>query len=801
MLRASPRLFWVLVGCAAALLAGCGGARSRYLSHMHRGEQYLAAGEIDKASVEFRNALQIEPRAARALYLNGRVEERRGNLRDALGSYQAAIDADPDQTAARAAAGRMLVLSGAAPRALALISPGLARHGNDARLLTVRGAARAQLNDLDGALADAQGAVRLAPDDADAIALLAALYQRRGETARAVDLVVAAVTRQPTAIDLRQILAGLYLAAGQDGRSEEQLKQIVALAPKELPHRYQLALFYARAGKPEAARQVLEQAVAALPESEAAKLAMVQFLASRGPPGAAEQTLRAYIAREPDDEKLRLGLGELLQGSGAAQQAIAAYGEVVRREPGSAAALTARDRIAAIELASGRSADAEPQIAAVLKQNPQDNAALLMRADLELARANAAAAIADLRAVLRDQPDAPAVQRTLARAYRANGESALAEETLRAAAQAAPADVPVRLDLAQLLVDTGRADAAAALLEEAVRRAPADVQARQGLVRVYLAKRDFASARVAAEDLKTLDPKVAAGSYLAGLVAQQQGRLEDSQREFEHALQLEPASLEVLAALTRVELTRGEGVAAVARVRAFSLGHPHDPKALTLFGDVLTATGAYPEAIRQLNEAVELAPTWPPAWQSLATAHAAQGDTAGAIAAYQSGLARMPYEPMIATGLAGLYERTGSIGQAIALYENLRAHRPQLQLAANNLAMLLVTYRTDPRSLTEARDLTAPFAQSDSAALLDTHGWVRLKLGDLAAALPALERAADRAPDSKVIRYHLGMAEFRAGERDKARADLKIALSGAVRFQGSSEARAALDSLNAAGRS
>ena len=57
---------------------------------------------------------------------------------------------------------------------------------------------------------------------------------------------------------------------------------------------------------------------------------------------------------------------------------------------------------------------------------------------------------------------------------------------------------------------------------------------------------------------------------------------------------------------------------------------------------------------------------------------------------------------------------------------------------------------------------------------------MELKLVDFSEALPVLERAADRSPDSKVIHYHLAMAELKAGQRDKARNNLETALSGAA---------------------
>src|SRR5262249_40917599 len=121
------------------------------------------------------------------------------------------------------------------------------------------------------------------------------------------------------------------------------------------------------------------------------------------------------------------------------------------------------------------------------------------------------------------------------------------------------------------------------------------------------------------------------------------------------------------------------------------------------------------------------------------------------------------------------------------------------ELAANNLAMLLIEYKKDQASLDRARDLTASFASSKTAAYLDTHGWVRFKRGEFDQALPTLERAAAATPESSVVRFHLGMAQFKAGEREKAIENLEKAIAGNATFMGSEEARLTLAKLKGGG--
>jgi Flp pilus assembly protein TadD len=182
-------------------------------------------------------------------------------------------------------------------------------------------------------------------------------------------------------------------------------------------------------------------------------------------------------------------------------------------------------------------------------------------------------------------------------------------------------------------------------------------------------------------------------------------------------------------------------------------------------------------------------------YRNLAVAKFAAGDTAGAIQTYQDGLKLAPTEVAMLADLGSMYEHAGRIDDAQKLYDGWVARDPKSQVAANNLAMLLVSYRTDKGSLDRAQALTAGFANASDGDLLDTAGWVQFKRGDYSQALPVLQRAAQLMPQSHEVHYHLGMAELRSGQADRARIDLETALAGAARFFGEEDARAALANL------
>jgi tetratricopeptide (TPR) repeat protein len=785
---------------ATASLTACGGAQSRYESYMKRGQAYFTQGDFTKASIEYRNALQVEPKSDAARLAVGRTAEKLQRPRDAYGLYQSVIDTSPDNLEAREDMARLLVYSRSPDQAVKTLEPAFAKHPDDPVLLTLRAAARIQLNNPAGAVADADRALQLAPLNEEAIEVRSGLYKQAGDIAGAKALIENAVHKLPASGQLREILADLDLAGNDAAAAEQQLTELIKLFPQETRYRFQLAVVYSRNHQLDDAQRVLEDAVKRVSggdaaRSDQAKLALVDFMTAQRSPEKGEQTLRDFITRDPDNYDLRLALGTLLQRHGSLPQAIATYNDIVSRAGTKPSGLTARDRLVDIAMAQDREADARKLIEEVLQKSPHDNDALGQRALIELAHADPAAAIGDLRVILRDRPQAVAVQRMLARAYAANGEPALAEQSLRAALDVAPADATLRTDLAQLLLSTDRADEAVRTLEDVVRHAPKDASARTALIRAYLAKQDFDDARKAAEDLETLRPESGEGPYYAGLAAVGQNKLDDAQKEFEHSLKLQPRALAPLTAFARLYVARGQAPQAIALVKDAATAAPSDPQILNQLGELYVGQKDVAQATDTLNRVIALAPKWWVPYRNLAAVKLESKDAAGAIAAYQAGLKAAPDEQQLLGELGLLYENTGRVDDAIALYDAACRRNPHANILANNLAMLLVTYKKDRASLDRARDLTAGFASSTDGKLLDTNGWVHFKRGEYADALPLLGRAADRAPNSKEIRYHLGMAELHAGQTDRARSDLETAVSGSARFFGADEARTTLASL------
>ena len=105
--------------------------------------------------------------------------------------------------------------------------------------------------------------------------------------------------------------------------------------------------------------------------------------------------------------------------------------------------------------------------------------------------------------------------------------------------------------------------------------------------------------------------------------------------------------------------------------------------------------------------------------------------------------------------LATIYQQQNDMKQAEAHYNAMLVEQPDNALALNNLAFLY-SQQNDPRAVELAKK--AYEKAPNSAAILDTYGYILIKQGQPKEGLPMLEKAAALAPKANDIQFHLAEA-------------------------------------------
>jgi tetratricopeptide (TPR) repeat protein len=128
------------------------------------------------------------------------------------------------------------------------------------------------------------------------------------------------------------------------------------------------------------------------------------------------------------------------------------------------------------------------------------------------------------------------------------------------------------------------------------------------------------------------------------------------------------------------------------------------------------------------------------------------------------------------------------------VYERILAIDPRAVVAANNLAYMHAEAGTN---LDVALGLaqTAKAGRPNDPDVSDTLGWIYYKRNLANLAIPPLEESLRANPSNALYQYHLGLAYLKEGRKDSAREALEKALKLQPNFDGASEARKALTSL------
>jgi tetratricopeptide (TPR) repeat protein len=153
--------------------------------------------------------------------------------------------------------------------------------------------------------------------------------------------------------------------------------------------------------------------------------------------------------------------------------------------------------------------------------------------------------------------------------------------------------------------------------------------------------------------------------------------------------------------------------------------------------------------------------------EALAAFFARQGRFAEALSVLAGALARAPRDEVLLFALAGVYEKQGDWQRGIEKVRLVLEADPKHTGALNYIGYTLAQHGGD---LAEAERLVrrALELKPDSAAYLDSLGWVLLKRGDAAGALELLERAVAVGSEDATVYEHLGEAALALGRSERA---------------------------------
>ena len=788
----------MLSGIIALSTTGCDSKEEREKKYLERAREQIEQGDLVKARLEVRNALQINNQSAEAFYVRAQILEEDALLREMMAALDAAVAADPTYLPAQMK--RVYVYFAFGPAGAnftkATLDKILEIDPNNAEAITLQGRVALRDGDVEGAIAFAELALAKDSKSIYPYVLLGEIYKDDPEQALAY--VEQGLQANPGSAELIQTRIRVLSAQGDIEAALAEYERLTAAEPDNLDYAREKVAYLAQNGQQAAAEQFLLSQIQNRPGVSDYKVWLIQILLESNEQQRAIETAEGFISGTSTDPELHYLLSEVHMQLRQPEEAISTLQKLLEILPtDSAEANNTNIRIAEISAKSGDTETAGRYIDDILATDAENPDALILSGELLIRAGDYEGAVIQLRNALRREPDSFRARMALAQAHELTGSIDLALDSYQSALEIDPANTRLALKIAGLYYQREDSQAGDRLLQRYLATEQTAALVAPALMESYARQDNWVLAAETVETLKTQDANVSLALYLEGGLYFEQEDYDRAIEIFENLLEREQGSARVLSAIARSLVAKSGTDAAVNYLEAYAAKHPNELAPLELQAGLFADGGDLAKAVSLYEKALSIQPENINLHLAISRLQQAAGNTEASEQSIDKAIELAPDDPSLKILKAGLQESRGNYEQAAQLYVQVLEKNPSNVIAANNLAMILVDHLPSDDNTARAKAVTSEFHKAAEPVFLDTRAWVLYKAGDYEQARSLLERAmADEEKVIPVYRYHLGMVYAKLGENTAAVEQLEAALGSGDEFLGIDEARAALDGLS-----
>ncbi len=771
-------LILIVTIIALSPLSGCSSPEEKAASHLASADTYFAKNESNKARLEYQNALQINQNLPGAWYGLARIHEQKRQWKKAYRILSGIRDRHPRYMNGRIMLAKMLLASNEIDQALEDARDILELAPDDARAHSIMAAVQFQLGDFDAAQQSVERALVLDPRSQEAALMKVSLLNSEKKYNESIKVLDAALQVNPDNVSFYLTKLEIYRELGDQSAVEQTYKALIQNFPNKIEYKHALVRRYIRTGNIDQAELLLERNVKENPDKIEEKIRLVDFKTKHRSIDESIALLKTYIEQDGAEYPLKFFLGEIYLHRNQTDEAIALYQGIIKDDGIQPNGLKARNNIALIYLQSDRRSESRALVDEVLAQDKNNETALLLRARFHLAEAKYDDAIIDLRTLLRDKPTSVDAMRLLGRAHTALGATDVAIESFVRAFDINPANSAIANPLARLLIQTDKPGRADEILLKSIGAGNQSVDALKYLTQVKLMLGEWEQAEQLAHRLQSFEGEEAQSQQILGLVYQGRELHDKSIDAFRRAHELDPEVPEPVISLVEAYLKNNKLDEARAFLQSVAVENPENTIANQLLGQLSLHENEVQTAIGYFEQVIKANPKLEIGHRSLAAIYMRGNQIKETEIVLQNGLHEMPGNVSLSIDLAIVFEKQEVFDKAIELYEGLLQVNSDLIIAKNNLASLLTDHREDEASHDRARQIAAEFRNSRVPQFRDTYAWASVRSGlYLQEAILILKKIVRENETVGAYRYHLGEAYRKSGNTYDARNSLRKAIA------------------------
>jgi len=780
-------------------IASCGGKEDRKIKYLEKGKVYLEEKNYDKAKIEFKNVMQIDPKFADAYYFMGRLEEKKRAFRKALSNYKKAVELKPEYTEAKVKLATIYSIAGTEDfikKARKLLAEAKAEDPDNNEVDFVLANIEYKTGSKDKAIKEMERVVAKDIKIAGAVSMLANVYVINKKNKEAIELLYKGVSAIPDDIYMRTTLSKLLAGNGDLKGAEEQLKECINIQPENYELQAFLSTFFANTNQLDKAESVLRNAIAQNDDDAQRYLVLVEFLSSRVSVKKGIDELQQAIDNKPELYDLKFAQIEFYKKIGKRDEAKELLLQIIADKPAELEGVKSRNILAGMLLNEGDQIGAKRYAEEVLEEFPNNNDAVFIKSKLALANLDAIDAINGLRTIVKNDPKNAVASLLLAQAYELNNESILAENELKKSIELNPVDEKTHANYASYLGSKGRIDESLVVVDRALvyfKESYTLMEIKLKIIRSQGKESEFIALLDAMESVEATKPDV---NILRGKYYLSKRESNKALMEFEKAYEKAKDKHASLESIVKIYVANKETDKAISRLQKILNKEPDNALANLLLGQVYMLQNKNTQAREKFKIASKTSETWFPPYVNLASSYLREENLDQALFVYKDAISKLSFTNKITAKIqmTSIYERQKKYTDAMTIYKEILTVSPSNKIATNNYASLLLDHG-DEADFKKALELSKGFEKIQNSAFKDTLAWAHVKTGEYAKAVEILKPIVEKTPKAAVFRYHLGYALNQMGDKTAAKSHLEIAASSKQDFSGKAEAVSLLKSM------
>ncbi len=783
-----------------ALISSCGGSdEEKAQRFVEKGLVQLEQNNRETAKIEFKNALRLAPDLPEALYQMAIILEAERNWPKLEQHLTKLLKKSPDHVKGRLMLTNYYIGTGNIDAAKTHIKYLLKIAGDDLDVRVTNVGVLYRDGDTEAAKKENDLILKDFPKSVDALFFKAMDQIQNEDYSSALETLNKGIADAPDSLPLNLTKIKVLEHLSDWPAMVKVYEHLMELYPENAAPATSLSQGYA-------SRNELDKAIAVL-ENFAIKNSSIEFFTqtvalvqkTQGA-DAAESKLAEYINTYPELEQLRIVQADLHLKTDRTNKATSDLEALLATTKSDEIKLACLGRLAKLDLLNGNNELAQQRTAKILKIDSHNETGNALSAHMLIKEGKPLEAIKLIRSALRSTPESAELLYTLGKAHESQEQWELAEENYGKAVKLAPQNTLQTLHFVEFLLKRDRKSYAERVLVPIIQAGTSNRKAITYFANLRIDSGHWAEAEKAVDALERLDGESIQTLTLKSQILLGKQDIEAAVKILEKLNSLDRQNSSFLERLTKAYVMLGRKAEAHKLLDERIKSDPNFVTPYMLKADLAKFDKNWGEAQKFYQKALHVQPDNESAHEQHILLFIGQKQYKEAQEAVLSAFGAFPAPPpSIRLLQARLYQLENKLDDSIKAYEDLLKSNPDLDLAANNLAILLQE-KGGEENLQKAVQVANRFRQSQEPAFADTLGWLYIQTGNHEEGLALLRRAADKLPNIGEVQYHLGVALATTGKNELAEKALVKSIELAQPYSTKSawlaDAKSALDALD-----